>query len=126
MDKSARFWDRIAERYSKRPISDEAAYQKKLQVTREYLRPDMELLEIGCGKGEFLHLLCEGGRNRGIGIDPAYVERERPLDCAGSFKAEALGISLFERIDSNDPTGLIGLPLIWLAGVLRHLGFEIP
>ena len=55
-----------------------------------------------------------------------YVERERPLDCAGSFKAEALGISLFERIDSNDPTGLIGLPLIWLAGVLRHLGFEIP
>ena len=54
------------------------------------------------------------------------VERERPLDCAGSFKAEALGISLFERIDSNDPTGLIGLPLIWLAGVLRHLGFEIP
>jgi septum formation protein len=55
-----------------------------------------------------------------------YVERERPLDCAGSFKAEALGISLFERIDSNDPTGLIGLPLIWLAGVLRHLGFGIP
>jgi ubiquinone/menaquinone biosynthesis C-methylase UbiE len=51
MDKSARFWDRIAERYSKRPISDEAAYQKKLQVTREYLRPDMELLEIGCGTG---------------------------------------------------------------------------
>lgn len=55
-----------------------------------------------------------------------YVDREQPLDCAGSFKAEALGISLFERIDSNDPTGLIGLPLIWLSGVLRHIGFEIP
>jgi ubiquinone/menaquinone biosynthesis C-methylase UbiE len=51
MDKSARFWDRIAERYSKRPISDEAAYQKKLQVTREYLRPDMEVMEFGCGTG---------------------------------------------------------------------------
>lgn len=51
MDKSARFWDRIAARYSKRPIADEAAYQKKLQATREYLRPDMELLEIGCGTG---------------------------------------------------------------------------
>src|SRR5206468_2653218 len=45
------FWDNIAERYSKQPIADEAAYQKKLQVTREYFRPDMEVLEIGCGTG---------------------------------------------------------------------------
>ncbi len=51
MDQSARFWDKIAERYSKQPIADEAAYQKKLQVTREYFRPDMEVLEIGCGTG---------------------------------------------------------------------------
>ncbi len=51
MDPSVRFWDRIAERYSKRPIADEAAYQKKLQVTREYLRPDMNVLEFGCGTG---------------------------------------------------------------------------
>jgi septum formation protein len=55
-----------------------------------------------------------------------YLERELPLDCAGSFKAEGLGIALFERIDSQDPTGLIGLPLIWLAGVLRHLGYRVP
>ncbi len=51
MDRSIRFWDRIAERYSNRPIADEAAYQKKLQVTREYFRPDMEVLEFGCGTG---------------------------------------------------------------------------
>ena len=51
MDRSARFWDKIAERYSKRPIADEAAYQKKLQITREYFRPDMEVLEFGCGTG---------------------------------------------------------------------------
>jgi septum formation protein len=55
-----------------------------------------------------------------------YLAKEEPLDCAGSFKAEGLGISLFERIDSQDPTGLIGLPLIWLSGVLRHLGFRVP
>lgn len=55
-----------------------------------------------------------------------YVERERPFDCAGSFRAEALGISLFERVDSQDPTGLIGLPLIWLAGALRRLGLPLP
>lgn len=51
MDKSAKFWDKIAQKYSRQPIADEAAYQKKLQVTREYLGPDMEVLEIGCGTG---------------------------------------------------------------------------
>jgi septum formation protein len=55
-----------------------------------------------------------------------YVERERPLDCAGGFKAEALGISLFERIESTDPTALIGLPLIALARLLRERGLAIP
>lgn len=55
-----------------------------------------------------------------------YVEVEKPMDCAGSFKAEALGISLFERIDSSDPTALTGLPLIWLAGALRRAGFQLP
>ncbi len=51
MDRSTKFWDRIAERYSKRPIADEAAYQKKLQVTRKYFEPHMEVLELGCGTG---------------------------------------------------------------------------
>ena len=51
MDQSSRFWDKIAERYSKRPVADEAAYEKKLRVTREYFRPDMDILEIGCGTG---------------------------------------------------------------------------
>ncbi|MBS0431771.1 MAG: septum formation protein Maf [Proteobacteria bacterium] len=55
-----------------------------------------------------------------------YLEREQPFDCAGSFKAEALGISLFERIDTTDPTALIGLPLIALAGLLRECGLAMP
>jgi septum formation protein len=55
-----------------------------------------------------------------------YVEREQALDCAGSFKAEGLGIALFERIDSTDPTALIGLPLIALATLLRGVGMTIP
>ena len=54
-----------------------------------------------------------------------YVERDMPFDCAGSFRAEGLGIALFERIDSQDPTGLIGLPLIWLAQALRRLGLPV-
>jgi septum formation protein len=55
-----------------------------------------------------------------------YIERERPLDCAGGFRVESLGISLFESIESRDPTALIGLPLIWLAGALRRAGFAVP
>jgi septum formation protein len=55
-----------------------------------------------------------------------YVERERPLDCAGSFKSEGLGIALFEAIDSRDPTALIGLSLIDTARALRAAGFEVP
>lgn len=55
-----------------------------------------------------------------------YVARERPVNCAGGFKAEALGISLFERIESQDPTALIGLPLIWLSAALRRTGMQLP
>jgi predicted house-cleaning NTP pyrophosphatase (Maf/HAM1 superfamily) len=55
-----------------------------------------------------------------------YIEREQPFDCAGGFKAEALGITLFERMDSQDPTAIVGLPLIWLAGALRTAGFTVP
>ena len=54
-----------------------------------------------------------------------YVEREQPFDCAGSFKAEGLGIALFERIDSQDPTALIGLPLIALCRLLRDAGIAL-
>jgi len=48
---SVKFWDRMAKRYSKQPIADESAYQKKLEVTQSYLNPDMRLLEFGCGTG---------------------------------------------------------------------------
>jgi septum formation protein len=55
-----------------------------------------------------------------------YVARESPLDCAGGFKSEGLGITLCESIDSSDPTALIGLPLIRLCAVLRTAGFQLP
>ena len=55
-----------------------------------------------------------------------YVARESPLDCAGGFKSEGLGITLCECIDSSDPTALIGLPLIRLCAVLRTVGFDLP
>jgi septum formation protein len=55
-----------------------------------------------------------------------YVAKESPLDCAGGFKSEGLGITLCESIDSADPNALIGLPLIRLSAILRVAGFELP
>jgi septum formation protein len=55
-----------------------------------------------------------------------YITAERPFDCAGGFKCEGLGISLFTRIVSEDPSGLVGLPLIAVARTLRQIGFAVP
>jgi septum formation protein len=56
----------------------------------------------------------------------AYLRREQPYDCTGSVRSEALGISLFESIESDDPTALIGLPLIRLTTMLRAAGVAVP
>jgi len=55
-----------------------------------------------------------------------YLKAETPYDCAGAFKAESLGIVLFESIKSDDPTALIGLPLIHTAAMLRRAGLYLP
>ena len=55
-----------------------------------------------------------------------YLRIEKPYDCAGSAKSEGMGIILLEQIESDDPTALIGLPLIALSGLLREAGFVIP
>jgi septum formation protein len=54
-----------------------------------------------------------------------YLRLEQPYDCAGSAKSEALGIALLERIDSDDPTALVGLPLIRTARMLRAAGIDV-
>ena len=54
----------------------------------------------------------------------AYLEKDQPYDCAGSFKAEGLGITLFEKMQGNDPNTLIGLPLIKLTSMLQAEGFD--
>lgn len=55
-----------------------------------------------------------------------YLDAERPFECAGSFKSEGLGISLFTRLQGNDPNSLIGLPLIRLVDMLRQEGLSLP
>lgn len=53
-----------------------------------------------------------------------YVELEAPFDCAGGFRCEGLGVALFESVETRDPTALVGLPLIWVAAVLRAAGLD--
>lgn len=55
-----------------------------------------------------------------------YLQQEKPYDCVGAFKAESLGVVLFERIISEDPTAIIGLPLIRTAAMLRDAGLKLP
>lgn len=55
-----------------------------------------------------------------------YLRAETPYDCAGAFKGESLGITLFESIKTDDPTALIGLPLIHTAAMLRRAGLRLP
>lgn len=55
-----------------------------------------------------------------------YVDAEQPFDCAGSFKSEGRGITLFEAIETRDPTALVGLPLIATSRLLRRAGFALP
>jgi septum formation protein len=55
----------------------------------------------------------------------SYLRRERPYQCAGSFKSEGLGIALFERLEGDDPTSLIGLPLIQLTRLLEAAGVAV-
>ena len=86
MDRSAKFWDKIAERYSKQPIADEAAYQKKLQVTREYFRPDMEVLEFGCGTGSTAI------------VHAAYVKHIQAIDISSKMIEIARGKAEAEKI----------------------------
>ena len=90
----------------------------------------------------FLTALCvmRGGREVGAAVDRTivrfrvlsqaeverYVDAEQPLDCAGSFKSEGRGITLFDAIETVDPTALIGLPLIATARLLRDAGFVLP
>jgi len=55
-----------------------------------------------------------------------YADADEPFDCAGSYKLEALGVALFERIDCADHTAIVGLPLVALSGELARRGFRLP
>jgi ubiquinone/menaquinone biosynthesis C-methylase UbiE len=88
MAQATQFWDKIAEKYAQQPIADEAAYQKKLAVTRDYFRPDMEVLEIGCGTGSTAILHAP------------YVKHIHAIDFSANMIAIAQGKAEAEQIEN--------------------------
>ena len=88
MSNSTKFWDKIAEKYSKQPIADEESYQKKLKVTQQYFNPEMELLEFGCGTGSTAI------------IHAPYVKHIRAIDISAKMIEIAKGKAEAENINN--------------------------
>ena len=87
-------------------------------------------LTVRCLTGNFIEQYVDTTRVCFRPIEAEEIERylkiEKPYDCAGAFKVESLGITLFEKISSDDPTALIGLPLIRTGAMLRRAGLQLP
>jgi len=110
-----------------KPGSREAAVAQLLAARGLPMRFLTSVCVIGADGAERVHTDVTEVRFRHFGRELAehYVDRDQPWDCAGGFKAEGGGVILFERIESQDPTGLVGLPLIWLARTLEGLGIPL-
>jgi len=84
------------------------------------------LLDAATGKHESRVVGCRVTfRALGDAAIESYLRKEQPYDCAGSAKSEGLGIALIERIETEDPTSLVGLPLIALVGLLERAGVAV-
>ena len=112
-----------------KPGGPEAAFEQLRASSGRCLRflTAVHVLAAGAPAGP-THVDCTDVHFRQLGDAEIrrYLEREQPFDCAGSFRCEGLGITLFERISSTDPTALVGLPLIATAALLRRAGLELP
>jgi 2-polyprenyl-3-methyl-5-hydroxy-6-metoxy-1,4-benzoquinol methylase len=105
IDRLVKFWDRIAERYSKRPVADEASYQKKLAKTREYFAPTMEVLEIGCGTGSTaIAHAPHVAHIRATDISPKMIEIARAKAEAAAVSNVDFEVSSIEDLQVPDGT----------------------
>jgi 2-polyprenyl-3-methyl-5-hydroxy-6-metoxy-1,4-benzoquinol methylase len=87
MNSSIRFWNRSAERYARRPITDHGAYLKKIALTQEYFRPEMDVLEFGCGTGSTARIHAPRVRSYlATDASPRMIDiaRERQADDVGN------------------------------------------
>jgi len=111
-----------------KPVTHERAVEQ-LRAMRGRTVVFQTAVAVVCAATGFVGEDLAAVRVRFRGLSDADIERylraEQPYDCAGSAKAEGLGIALLEAIDSDDPTALIGLPLIRAAALLRQGGLDV-
>jgi len=112
-----------------KPGNHEAATQQLSSFSGQVVE-FLTAVSVQCLDRDFTELHIDTTRVHFRVLEAAEIERylqaEQAYDCAGAFKAESLGIVLFERISSEDPTALIGLPLIHTAAMLRRAGLQLP
>ena len=117
MPQPVKFWDRIAERYSRKPVADHVAYEKKLNVTREYFRPDMEILEFGCGTGSTAILHAPYVRHiRATDISPKMIEIAQGKAEAANVDNVSFEALSIEQLDIPDQSldAVLGLSILHL------------
>ena len=117
MHQPSKFWDKHAERYSKSPVADEDSYQKKLQVTREYLQPDMEVLEFGAGTGSTAITHAPYVKHiEAIDVSPKMVEIAQGKADANNVKNVTFKRSSIDEFSVSDQTldAVLGLSILHL------------
>lgn len=111
-----------------KPLTRENAVQQLRKASGRAVRFYTALCVVNSASGEArtdLDICTVVFRSLTLEQIECYVDREQPLDCAGAFKSEGLGIALFERIEGDDPNALVGLPLIRLIRLLEGFGVAV-
>ena len=114
---TSKFWDKLAEGYAKRPVADEESYQKKLQVTRDYLQPHMEVLEFGAGTGSTAIAHAPYVKHiEAIDVSPKMVEIARGKAAANNVENVTFRASSIDEFSAADQSldAVLGLSILHL------------
>ncbi len=112
-----------------KPGDHQKAIEQLLAVSGkslQFLTAVCVLDPAGRTRHEYIDRTAVRFRQFDLRLAETYLRHDEPYDCAGSFKIEGAGSVLFESVQTDDPTALIGLPMIWLAETLRTLGYLLP
>ena len=119
----------LGDRVLGKPGNHRAAVEQLMAASgkkMDFLTAVCILDSVTCGRYQHMDITTVRFRHFDRRLAEAYLRHDKPYDCAGSFKIEGAGFVLFESVSTDDPTALIGLPMIWVAGILRSLGYLIP
>lgn len=124
MNRAAKFWDRVADRYSRRSISDEATYEEKLRITAEYLRPEMRLLEFGCGTGSTALIHAPSVRQiHAIDVSKNMIRIARTKASAMDIRNVTFACTAIEELELRDESfdAALGLNILHLLDHWREV-----